>query len=130
MYPSSEVVIPAVTFVIGLSSLVVTIISQDRCARRNSSALVSGSCFRCQLGVARQAGKRPDMRTRTVLKRIKALERSISQFEDRQACLIRTLETNDDPDGTVFRQIRERMQEGLKRNGLAKEGCVRPCVRN
>jgi hypothetical protein len=37
MYPSSEVVIPAATFVIGPSPLVVTIIGQDQ---RQSSSLL------------------------------------------------------------------------------------------
>ena len=42
MYRSTEVVIPAATFDIDLVSLVVASISQDRCARRNSSAVLLG----------------------------------------------------------------------------------------
>jgi hypothetical protein len=39
MYPSSEIVMLAATFVIGRSSLVVAIISQDPCGRRSRSVL-------------------------------------------------------------------------------------------
>jgi hypothetical protein len=47
----------------------------------------------------------------TATTRIKALERSIAQREARQARLLHSLETNDDPDGPMFRQIRDRMNE-------------------
>ena len=45
------------------------------------------------------------------LRRLKSLEKAIGQFEGRQARLIRSLELDDDPQGAMFRQIRNRMQQ-------------------
>jgi hypothetical protein len=44
-------------------------------------------------------------------RRLKSLEKAIGQFESRQARLIRSLELDDDPQGAMFRQIRDRMQQ-------------------
>ena len=43
--------------------------------------------------------------------RHKALERGIAEIEARQARLMRTLETEDDPSGMMFSRVRERMAE-------------------
>ncbi|MDQ3955828.1 MAG: hypothetical protein M3285_09795 [Actinomycetota bacterium] len=45
------------------------------------------------------------------LQHLKSLEKTIGQFERRQARLIRSLELDDDPQGAMFRQIRDRMQQ-------------------
>jgi site-specific DNA recombinase len=46
-----------------------------------------------------------------VLRRLRSLEKSIGQAESRQSRLIRSLELDDDPQGAMFRQIRQRMQQ-------------------
>ena len=43
--------------------------------------------------------------------RIKALRRAIEAIEARQARQVRSLEMDDDPDGIMFRQIRDRLRQ-------------------
>ena len=43
--------------------------------------------------------------------KLRALRRSVSEVDGRKARLIRTLEMNDDPDGIVFGEVRERLVE-------------------
>jgi site-specific DNA recombinase len=60
------------------------------------------------------------------LRRLKSLEKAIGEFESRQARLNRSLEL-DDPQGAMFRQIRDRMQqlESERRENLRNS---KPCA--
>lgn len=43
--------------------------------------------------------------------RVQALQRTVADLQGRQACLVRTLEERDDPDGALFEQIARRLGE-------------------